>query len=291
MGTHLLFCSSLLLILRDGRLGFCLIFTSPHLILGASHSSEQKFAGSIKEILQLLQLLCSYLLRESTSSHPAASPVPRHLHSCTAPGQINFFVCCSQQTFCYVLSAWCFSRVPSQKGRSCLEALEAGSRGAPAGEQPQVVTGIQSAVSIRKWQAQRPQNFLPPWRNRYRLFLLTSCTVNVSGDRIHTFGIHTSCIATQDKVTSLQHLQLSNRILTLTGFLAEKHCVFQLAVTKKSSLLCSVILMVVLCISTNWGEETPTIPALLFYICTSIHRTSINTNFPHTETSCWILWH
>lgn len=234
MGTHLLFCSSLLLILRDGRLGFC---SDLHLT-----SSWVQVTPLNRNLQEVSKKSCSCYNSSAHISSGRAPPLIQQLHQSpdtytAAQHQdrsIFLFAAHSKLSVMFVLSAWCFSRVPSQKGRSCLEALEAGSRGAPAGEQPQVVTGIQSAVSIRKWQAQRPQNFLPPWRNRYRLFLLTSCTVNVSGDRIHTFGIHTSCIATQDKVTSLQHLQLSNRILTLTGFLAEKHCVFQLAVTKKA---------------------------------------------------------
>ena len=90
----------------------------------------------------------------------------------------------------------------------------------------------------------QPPDFLPPSRNRGLAFrsilsLLTSYTTNSSAEVV--------------KMTSLQYLQISNRILTPTGFLPEIYCEFQLGVIKTSSLFFSppVVLVVVLCVATN----------------------------------------
>lgn len=202
--------------------------------------------------MQLLQLLCSYLLRESISSHPVGLSVPRHLHSCTGPGEINFLFTFHSKLSSVFSLPGAFPGSLLRREGPVWRLLWLGPEVLLLGiEQPQAVPVIQCAVSIRKRQAQSPHNFLPPSRNRClpsrsRLFLLTSYTMHVFPEAI--------------QVASLQHLQLSNRILALTGFLAEIYCVFQLGVTKKSSLLCSVVLVVVLCISTNWEEEIPSIP-------------------------------
>lgn len=196
-----------------------------------------------RKFMQLLQFLCSYLLRESSSSHLAGSPVPGHLHSCTGPGEINFLFPVHSKVSDMFSLPDAFPGSLLRREDPVWRLLRLGPAVFLLGtEQPQAVPVIHCAVSIRKWQAQSPHNFLPPSRNRClpsisRLFLLTSYTMNVSAEAI--------------KVTSLQYLQLSNMILTPAGFSAEIYCVFQMGVIKTSSHPCPVVLVVVLCKSTN----------------------------------------
>lgn len=131
-------------------------FTSPHLLTCTQvQVSPLNRNGSTKEFMQLLPLLCSYLLRESISSHPAGSSVSRHLHSCPGPGEINFLFTIHRK-----LSGM-FS-LPDAFPGSLLRREDPVWRLLRLGpevlllesEQPQAIPVIQCAVSIRKWQAQ-----------------------------------------------------------------------------------------------------------------------------------------
>lgn len=233
--THLRFSSRHSVIPRDDSVGSVVPFATSWLQFALLNRNDLH-AASRKSYGYYNSCACISSGGAAPFIQPASRFPDTYTASHTGPGEIGilFANCFSQQTFWYILilpGAFPGSLFGREDTTSSCQF--GGSQGwvqlcscrGPSRYKPSAGWSAGCSLhQVRLRAGSQPLCFLPPSRGR-RLAFSSSLSLLAS----HT----TNGSAQVGKTTSLQYLQISNRILTPAGFLSETYCDFQLGVIKK----------------------------------------------------------